>query len=405
MRRAASNLSIRTSRRGFTLLELLVVIGLILVLLTLAVPSIGAMSYSANRALSENALRAGVSMARDVSIASGSGGDGVAVFLYEPGGRMRIVAGEVLGSFEAQLNQNQPPSALNRVRRDVIAPVAYTESVQLPRYWNVRGYAPPNSMLPPLGRDDVSWYDSVNYGGNNKSALQKQEGNWVFPESGFYDLSRHVNQGGASSGGFAGFGSASQTPRQTFMLRFSGRTGTVSQSDATALFVDPRPSEEGREQFATSRSAPTAWERVDWAEDIDTWTARTLGRFTGLPANQQDELYRLLGDASNDTVLCKSVTRLALYDERHLAQALGGSLNTRTGSIYEAYEQHRRIAFDEALFPNRNIEQIRVGINNWINGDTNNDLAGDGVIDENDEPDSRLFLLQGYSGDLTEVTR
>jgi len=392
-------------RAGFTLLELLVVIGLILVLLTLAVPAIGAMSYSSNRALAENGLRVGVSLARDVAIASGSGGDGVAVFQFEPGGRTRIVAGEVVGSFEAQLNQSQPPSALNRVRREVIAPVAFTESVQLPRYWNVRGYAPPNSMLPPLGRDDVSWYDSVNYGGNNRTALQKQEGNWVFPESGFYDLARHTSGGATGGGGFSGFGGASRTPRQTFMLRFSGRTGTLSQSDDAALFVDPRPSEEDREQFAEGRTDATAWQRVDWSEDVGAWTARTLGRFTGLPATEQGDLHRLLGDASNDTVLCKSVSRLALYDERRLAGALGGRLNAQTGSIYEAYDQNQRIAFDEALFPNRNIEQIRVGINNWINGDTNNDLAGDGVIDENDAPDSRLFLLHGYSGDLTEVTR
>ncbi len=391
-------------RGGFTLLELLVVIGIILVLLTLAVPAIGSMSYSSNRALAENGLRVGVSLARDVAIASGSGGDGVAMFTFEPGGRMRIVAGEVVGSFEAQLNQNQPPSALNRVRRDVIAPVAFTESVQLPRYWNIRGYAAPNSMLPPLGRDDVSWYDSANYGGNNKTAQQKQEGNWVFPESGLYDLDDHLSAGGGGGGGgggLAGFGGPSTTPRQSFMIRFSGRTGTLSRSETAALFVDPRPSELDRDQFANSRSNPNAWKRVDWAEDTGAWTSRTLGRFTGLPASSQNELYRLLGDASNDTVLVKPVTRLALYDERRLARGLGGRLNERTGTIYEDYSQNRRISFDEALFPDRNREQIRVGINNWINGDTNED----GEIDEDDVPDSRLFLLHGYSGDLTEVVR
>ncbi len=395
--------STRRARGGFTLLELLVVIGLILVLLTLAVPAIGSMSYSSNRALAENGMRAGVSLARDVALASGTGGDGVAVFSYDAGGRMRITAGEVVGSFEAQLNQNQVPSALNTVRRDVIAPVAFTESVLLPRFWNVRGYAPPNSMLPPLGRDDVSWYDSVNYGGNSKNAPQKAEGNWVFPETGLYDLDEHVAGGGSGGGGggFGNFGSASQTPRQSFMLRFSGRTGTLSRSDATALFVDPRPSEEDRDQFADSRTDPDAWKRVDWAEDVGSWTTRTLARFRSLPASEQGDLYELLGDLTNDTILTKSVERLALYDERRLARGLGGRINEDTGTIYEPYSANRRIAFDEALFPNRNIEQIREGINSWINGDTNED----GVIDEEDTPDSRLFLLHGYSGDLTEVVR
>ncbi|MFI4896249.1 MAG: prepilin-type N-terminal cleavage/methylation domain-containing protein [Phycisphaerales bacterium JB059] len=388
---------------GFTLVEMFVVIAIILIIVALAVPGVNAMVYSSNRALAENSLRVGVAMARDAAIASSRSGDGAAVFLYEPGSKqMRIVPAEVVGQIEVPNNANLL-SSNGRETQDVLAPIALGASVTLPESWMVRGYAPAGSMLPNPGVTGASWYTSAAYGGNSVTSPAKLEGNWVFPESGFYDVDQASHAAGGA--GFAGFGGI-PTPRQSFMVRFSARTGAVSTVNRAGLMIDPRPSVEDRDTFSSSRTGQDAWKRVDWAEDTRTWAMRVLGR-----TSDEATVAQLLGNNSNDTVLVKSVNRLALYDERELARGIGGRVNQETGSIYEPYDVADRISFDRTLFGNAPADQIRRNINAWIAGDTGGGPGGpsgnifDGAIDEEDEPRAKLFTLQGYTGELTEIER
>jgi len=401
----------RLARAGFTLVEMFVVIGIILLIVALAVPGVNAMVYSSNRALAENNLRVAMGLARDAAIASSRSGDGAAVFLFDPDGQIRIVPAEVVGQITDDVTGvpagsstgggfGAPSALLTRptVVRDVLAPIALGQSISLPRNWMVRGYAPPSSMITteakaPGPDDQTQWYASENYGGSNELAIAKSEGNWVFPESGFFDIDEPV---------------ATMTPqgrRSSFMVRFSARTGAVSRVDREAIFIDPRPSIEERDTLAMSRTdVDNAWKRVDWAEDTRKWAARSLGR-----AQSQSLEAEILSNNSNDTVLVKSVNRLALYDERRLARGLGGRLNQDTGTIYEAYDANQGISFDRTQFANASLDQIRRNINAWIEGDTSGGPGGptadifDGQIDEDDSPDSAMFTLQGYTGELTEI--
>ena len=397
----------RAARAGFTLVEMFVVIAIILIIVALAVPGVSAMVYSSNRALAENSLRVAVSAARDAAIASSRSGDGAAVFLYEPGVGIRIVPAEVVGQVRVRANALSLGSAGTQTY-DLLAPVSLGQSVTLPEFWMVRGYAPAGSMEAAPGEPNPTWYTSRNYGGTSANDAAKREGNWVFPESGFYDteVARHPGGGGGGTAGFSG----PPTPRQSFMVRFSNRTGSVSRVNTPGLFIDPRPSVNERDRVASSRTSPDAWKRVDWAEDTRTWCVRLLGRLGALqPGPERDEILELIGNNNNDTVLVKSVNRLALYDERRLARGIGGRVNTETGSIYEPYGANRRISFDQSLFRGASTDQIRRNINAWIDGDTSGGPGGplgniyDGVIDENDTPESALFTLQGYTGELTEI--
>ncbi len=397
------------SRRcaGFTLVEMFVVIAIILIIVALAVPGVNAMVYSSNRALAENSLRVGVGLARDAAIASSRSGDGAAVFLYDPGSeQMRIVPAEVVGQIETS-NNPLLLSSNGRQTQDVLAPIALGQSVTLPRSWMVRGYAPAGSMLPDSSDGVASWYTSPNYGAANVNSQAKLERNWVFPESGFYDIDEASHAAGGGGAGFAGFGGI-PTPRQSFMVRFSARTGAVSTIGRTGLMIDPRPSVEERDDLAMSRTdIANAWKRVDWAEDARTWAVRTLGRSAADPG----VVAQLLGNNTNDTVQVKSVNRLALYDERRLARGIGGRLNQDTGTIYEPYARDEQISFDRTLFGNTQLDQIRRNINAWIDGDTDGGAGGpgddifDGRIDEQDSPEAALFTIQGYTGELTEIER
>lgn len=399
----------RMARAGFSLVEMFVVIAIILIIVALAVPGVNAMVYSSNRALAENSLRVGINAARDAAIASSRSGDGAAVFLFDPNGQVRIVPAEVVGQIADPVktgvssvgggsigapssNRSQPT-----VVRDVLAPIAIGQSVTLPEHWMVRGYAPPGSMLNSSAvvrgtsnsGDVHQWYRTRNY---SDSPAAVDEGNWVFPESGLYDIDEPL-------------AANADIRRHSFMVRFSARTGSVSRVDREALLIDPRPSTEMRDDLAMSRTdAANAWKRVDWADDTRKWGVRTLGRGQIEPFEAE-----VLSNNSYDTVLVKSVNRLALYDERRLARGIGGRLNSDTGTVYETFGANQRISFDQTLFGGATADQIRRNINAWIEGDTSGGPGGpagdifDGVIDENDTPESAMFTLQGYTGELTEI--
>lgn len=409
-------------RSGFTLVELFVVISIALIIVAVALPAFSAMAYSSNRSLAQNMLREGVKMARDVSLQSVRGGDGAAVFLFDPEtGKTRIISAVKVGTITDLVDGR----GTETIVRDVFAPVATGELIELPRYWSVRGYAPARFTAALTGGNGFGfdWYDSEMYSYPNSW----DRGHWVFPESGFYDVEADPSQPVQPG----------RTPRQSFMIRFDTQTGQVRRDAREALFIDARPSALNRDRVlsqyglqASSRTDSGAGLRLDWAESVSAWAQRVLttGDLDQDGASYQidDEKLRraLVGNESLDTVLVEDVARLALYDERDLAQAVGArELSRRRGtqqtdSLYAAHADSDTIGIDFAgLFEAGSPfdrspagqKKLRDSIDRWVSGDTNrnNDgTVGNGTLfEEADEPLAQRFIVDAFSGQLIEVTR
>ncbi len=424
---AATGWARRTRDRAFTVVELLVVIAIIVIVLTIAVPSFRALVYSSERSLAFNSVESAVASARDLALRSAGGDDGAVVFLFDAGGPMRIVPAVRVGSFRQSL---QPDNLADNgsLTLDVFAPVQDVPPIEMPRNWHVRGYAPAGSMIDVLPiRDIARWYNGDTTGGFNINSDAKEERNWVFPETGFYPVDSQITAGnGAGAGPRPALNT--RTSRQSFMIRFDARTGGLSENRGLSLFVDPRPSTEDR-PGGDRPNVDQLRVRPDRAEDLVRWARSILSSAPFNPTTGQALVppYRsnadpgrpvYIGIDSNDTVLVKPVTRIAVYDERRLAQSLGArGLNAATGTIYDdiapdAAGTDAVIRFDQALFRDGfNADTIRENINRWIEGDTNldgqiggdpDDLPGDL---QPDEPQARLYLIRPLTGELTEVLR
>lgn len=415
--KTTQNQLINTHRAAFTIVELLVVIVIGVLLLTIAVPAFQSTIYSSNRSLAVNAVQASSIMARDAAISTGK--DGAVVFVYDPAvQRINIIPAIKVGTIRETTTASSGPGGgfaggfgdLPYFDRDVFVPAPVGEVLSLPAYWMVRGYASPGSLIDvdSGGGQAATWYNSGLYGGDNVDSSFKQESHWLFPETGFFPQDQQVN-GGGLNGGLDTVNRRLATARQSFMIRFDSRTGAVSRDTRAALFVDPRNS---RERVYGDR--PTLHEqtlRVDLAEDLEIWAARILnsadltGEGFAYGSNDSRLREQLIGTASNDTILVKPVSRVALYDERELALGIGArGLNTVTNTIYKPQDQTNRtvdIQLDDTLFPSFNEQMVIEQINQWIDGDT--DFSGQ--IDFDDEPLSRLYLVQSYTGELKEVLR
>ncbi|MBL8764032.1 MAG: prepilin-type N-terminal cleavage/methylation domain-containing protein [Phycisphaerae bacterium] len=340
-----------TSNRAFTLTELLVVISIIVLLIAVALPAFNAMLYSSESAMAEATLKGSVGAARDAAIRSGAGNDCAAVFLYEPGGRISVVACERVGVLNDQDLGNG-----GTVRREVFVPLAGFEAATLPKNFTVRGYAPAGSV-------DKNWYEISNGSGGLRYPLGQAA--WVFPETGFYDKTAAQDAG----------------RRQTFMVRFEGGTGLLKASaNQAALVVAPRPS-------TTNRLVTAAWQRVDRASDLRRWALRVLAE-PGIP----DAVRRqLIGDISGDTALARPVSQLALCDERWLARTLGVRVDKATGCLYQSADAPRFVA-------SANMTAAR--LSSALEGDVN----FNGRIDfPDDVSEAKLLVIDAYTGAMNPV--
>ncbi len=403
------------ARRAFTIVELMVVVLIGLIILAIAVPAFQSMVYSSNRSLAVNALQASSQMARDVALSTGQ--DGAVIFVFDPQvGKMQIIPAVMVGTLREKTTAaagSGGSSALSDspyFDRDVFVPASAGETLEIPRYWMVRGYAPPRAMIDrdSAGNAVANWYTSDAYGGTDVVANVKSKDHWVFPETGFFPVDAQV-VGGGLEGELSAVDTTLPTGRQSFMIRFDARTGVVNKSMNAALFINPRNS---RKRPYGDR--PTSYEqslRVDMADDLGIWAARIISSSDltgdGIPYGRDDEELRsqLIGNASNDTILVKPVTRLALYDERKLGIGVGSrGLNAQTQTLYLPADQRdadTRIGFDLSLFSSMGENELLERIDQWVDGDTN----FDGVFDPDDEPESRMYLIQPYTGQLQEVLR
>lgn len=430
--------------RAFTLIEVLVVVTLLIVVLGVAVPAFRGMIDASERSLSENAIRVGVQVARD--LASRGEGDAAIVFFRDLDGRTRMVPALHVGvlrdaSFNTATTGSFEPGADPTIDRDVFAPIAIATPIQLPKGWAIAGYADPNTIdqcfqncanAGQLSFNFDGWYDSIAYGDNglNTGDDARRDGNWLLPETAYYETFMQAPDAQEPDGysSVISGADAQRTPRQTFMVRFESGTGLLVRGAAPALVIDPRPTSLGRGDFPPEMR----WARANRIEDARAWAERvvTTDDMNGNDVIDGEDGYLrtlVVGNFSNDTVLAGPVARLALYREEDLAQGLGAKgLNRETNSLYLPIADGERIAFDlEGLFSDHPFidepGEVRIAINRWMQGDTNfveaggfedSDTDGDGNIYGDaadgvapDTPMAKIFIVQPGTGELTGVSR
>lgn len=384
----------RIARRGFTVIELLVVITIVVIVVLIALPRFARMLEDQQEQLAVNLLRVAMKAGRDAAMASAGDEDTAIVFFYRPGntrgqlgGRLVMAPYVKIGTFQddpSRLNAGPAPngSIVEGVRRDVFVPYDGGESIVLPRNWMARGYAPPNSMPDPQSTEPTdpgaNWYDAGD-GGNRYTWT---EGNWVFPETDFYDL-RDDRAG---------------NNRQTFMVRFKAVTGeVVVNPNDPVLIVDVRPYYEGLDANSTRRLYD--------AYDRNAFMSRLLdesgpARQLILGRNQNNASATL----SSHVVLARPVRQIALNDETRLAASLGVEINRDSGCLYRP-RPAIRAADNPANFSSapafiNGVDSIR--INQWIEGDTNLNNLVEGP-DGRDEPRARVFSIDRYTGTPLQV--
>ncbi|MDF1868872.1 MAG: type II secretion system protein [Phycisphaerales bacterium] len=418
-------------RRGaFTLIEVLVVLVIAMVLLTISVPAFQSLIESSERSLAVNSVQTAIQAAQDIALDGREGEDGAIVFLVADNGQLTMVPAVKIGTHREPYAA--APGALglqtfdyDYIDMEVFAPLNSADAIQLPKSWFVRGYAPIGSMVdkfivrntPADQRFAAIWYNSPIYGGTDFNSDIKQESHWIFPETNMFAKNAQHVGGNASTGDLGGIQGQFRSPRQSFMIRFDGRTGQLSRSTAPAIFIDPRVSRE--RPFGDQPNLNDRWKRVDLADSVQRWGLRMMSasdtNSDGTHWTIQDQYDRALwmGNISHDTVLVKAVSRIALYNEQEMARDIGArGLNRITGTVYRDYDQtdsESEIQFDDRLWDSYPGDaDILRKINRWVEGDTNDD----GIItfDSNDpnlldEPLSRLYLIQPYSGKLQEVLR
>lgn len=316
----------RTSRAGFTLIEIMVVITVVILLAIIALPAFTAMINSQQRVAAEENLKRATALGHNLALRASIGRDVAMVFFYEPPGPMLVVPCAKVAELD-DVDRRDPGTANAQnqplVRREVFVPIAGAEPVALPLGWHVRGYALPATV-------DNEWYEPFDGPGGaprynlNPADPGFGQGVWVFPETGLYDV--NMNSGGGRDG----------QNRQTFMIRYEGGTGQMTMANMNAaILVSPRPSSFNGTQ---ARGEPDNL-RADLAQDLERFVNRILVTvdFNAdgmVDITDQQAVRRLLGDESGDTILMKPVSTLALYNERELAAGIGVNIDRRTGCVY-----------------------------------------------------------------------
>lgn len=374
--------AIRSHHNAFTLIELLIVISIFVLLLTIAVPAFSSMLYSSEQSMAENALRIGMSSARDAAVRGGPGHDACAVFIYE-NQRMGIMPCVRAGTIEDADPAFGNNDLTHWITREIFTPIPGFEPVRMPKGWMVRGYAPPGTIDAQAGAGTPGlWYEPT-----TGRQFDQTKANWVFPETQFYN-DQDGDQG---------------SNRQTFMVRFEGGTGMLKIDPTASLVLYPS-------EWTSFRGA-TPWNKYNANDESDgaKFVARVKAApppasgITSPPPLDLVARRQLLGDASSDTILVKGVGQLAVYNEKKLASALSAMvgqsirLDDTSGCLYvhedEQFQTPGKPTYVANVPTNDNAR-----INSWIQGQ-GTDLSGSPV-----DSDCRIFVVQRYLGWLQEVT-
>lgn len=387
---------------AFTITELLVVIGIIVLLISIAIPAFSSMLQSSERSLAENQLKGAIAAARDAAIRSDAG-DAAAVFFFTPGGRVTIVPCVAVAQIkDFPRHSSTSPTAFPLVTREVFVPVAGATPIQMPRGWGVRGFAASGTTYTgaATAADGVDqyepWYESY-FSGTLQPNIP--EGCWVFPETGFIDArTAAVNNSTNPSG----------TRRQTFMVRFKARSGDLDLSSAqTALIFDPVAGDPAT--VTTFRTTPPynnyRADQLRIQTSVASSPAVFVRRLVNHPNVTEQQLRSLLGDRSPDTVLARPVTELALYEEARLASGIKArGLHRATGTLYGDPSKPNAVPtmpqIDTNLLPADigNQADLATAIKRWIEGRPG---ANPPLVRE--PYDARVYTLQRYMGQLEEV--
>jgi prepilin-type N-terminal cleavage/methylation domain-containing protein len=389
---------------GFTIVEMLVVVSIVAILVTLAVPSFQAMLRGSEEVLAENQLKAAMRASRDAAIRSGSGNDAAAVFFFTEEGRMQIVACVRAGLIRDIAFDVRGDETI--VEREVFVAATGVQAAQLPKNWTVRGYVPPAYIEETRVE---GWYSSRDVG-QGSPRYQADQPNWVFPETAYINATR-ANEG---------------PKRSTFMVRFEGGTGRLVTSPADAVLVlAPAMTPEAIQGGANSlqlrnidAGTVSEWHRnigADPAGYVQKISRTRMTLSAPAPAvmaanagEVRSDRQALLGRISTDMVLTRPVTQIALLDETRLARALGVELPRGWNAVVQPLDPSRtNLDLDdrEPAFPiaadGPNGAAARV--NAWIEGDSNNDgqygqTDPTRPVANRDEVEAKVFVFDRYTG-------
>lgn len=300
------------ARGGYTLIEVLGVVVILILLAAFAVPGFNAMLRGSSESLADTKLRVAIANAKDVALQSVGGGDSAALFLYDPGGRVTIVACRRVGVYriptsvagEDLLQQVGMPREI-----EIFVADPSSEPIRLPANFFVQGFVPAGQIIGQNDTQDYGWYSESRY--------QRNVSHWMFPESGFFD--RTVTS--------ANDADREGRKRQSFFVRFESGTARLASGDnRPALFYDPAPGTafRGTGPWDQDRFRPDR--RVDHIALVKEVLASSLS-----DVNRE----RLIGDRSPDTVLARPVSRFALFDASRMVGLLQreGIENARIGSV------------------------------------------------------------------------
>lgn len=350
------------ARRAFTIMEMMVVVLILGVLLSIAVPSFSAMLRSSEETMAETLLRNALRSGRDAALRGGGRQDGAVVFVYDSQSqRFSMITCTKVGEFLDAAPAGVPLTI--PTLREIFVPLETAEPVQLPRNWMVRGYAPINSI-------DTVWY-APEMGQQARYGLDRRRSDWVFPETDLFN--KNVQNDGRN--------------RQTFIVRFEAGTGLVSQANSTTALVflpgiDPK-----------ARTGAVYGKYTPFLKNYRRYVQ------TALVDNALTDITRrnLIGDQSGDTILVKPVKAIALADERKLASALGVRIDAGTGSLYT-------------------LTGVNPAAPRLVNGVTTQAIArwieGTGDFNSNNTPDSRepnyirdarMYIVDRFTSELREV--
>lgn len=370
---------------GFTVIEMVVVVVIVALLIVLAVPSFRAMMKGTEETMAESQLRSALRAAKDTAVRSGRGTDAAAAFFFTDEGRLTIVPYIRAGVLrdKSYYNERDAVDELSEVEREIFVPAQGAQTVQLPKYWTVRGFVPARYIENVGG----GWYKS-SASSTNAPAYNSAVENWVFPETCFFDPALS-DQG---------------SRRHTFIVRFEGGTGQMISAPVTpVLLLSPAMEVAamndldgglGGNKLLKARRRTMGQDYAGYVRELLKTNVLDPGNERG-QGDPRSKRQVLLGRSSTDMVLARPVTQIALCDESRIASAIGARLRDWPALIErdEASAANPGAArFNDSALEGLDGAGVTVKINAWIDGVM--DQQRNGQI----EVESKVFTFDRYTG-------